>query len=273
MSASAVYEGWVRHRRFEPIEHSFRYPLFLMYLDLDELPEVLDPFPLFSARRPAPAHFRRSDYMGDPGRPLAESARDAVETATGRRPAGPVRLLANLRYLGHIFNPVSFYYCFEQAGERVEAVVADVNNIPWGERHPYVLARGSRRGTVLSDELDKDLHVSPLMGMDQAYAFRAGEPGERLSVHIESRPVQHADPPSEEHGVSSSNGGKAFDATLSLRRHELSRARLAGMLARYPALSLQVVAKIYVQSLRLKLKGARYFPHPEGKKPRGFISP
>ncbi|MFP5388745.1 MAG: DUF1365 domain-containing protein, partial [Thermoleophilia bacterium] len=164
MSASAVYEGWVRHRRFEPIEHSFRYPLFLMYLDLDELPEVLDPFPLFSARRPAPAHFRRSDYMGDPGRPLAESARDAVETATGRRPAGPVRLLANLRYLGHIFNPVSFYYCFEQAGERVEAVVADVNNIPWGERHPYVLARGSRRGTVLSDELDKDLHVSPLMG-------------------------------------------------------------------------------------------------------------
>ncbi|MFP5389770.1 MAG: DUF1365 family protein, partial [Thermoleophilia bacterium] len=103
--------------------------------------------------------------------------------------------------------------------------------------------------------------------------FRAGEPGERLSVHIESRPVQHADPPSEEHGVSSSNGGKAFDATLSLRRHELSRARLAGMLARYPALSLQVVAKIYVQSLRLKLKGARYFPHPEGKKPRGFISP
>jgi uncharacterized protein len=272
MSASAVYEGWVRHRRFEPIEHSFRYPLFLMYLDLDELPGVLDPFPLFSARRPAPAHYRRSDYMGDPERPLAECAHDAVETATGSRPAGPVRLLANLRYLGHVFNPVSFYYCFEQTGERVEAVVADVNNIPWGERHPYVLARGSRRGAVLADELDKALHVSPLIGMDQTYGFRASEPGERLSVHIESRPVQRVTAAGEPQDVAPSEG-KAFDATLSLRRHELSRARLAGMLARYPAMSLQTVAKIYAQSLRLKLKGARYFPHPEGRKPRGFLSP
>jgi uncharacterized protein len=273
VSASAVYEGWVRHRRFEPIEHSFRYRLFLMYLDLEELPDVLDPFPLFSARRPALARFQRSDYMGDPERPLAECARDAVEAESGSRPAGPVRLLANLRYLGHIFNPVSFYYCFEEAGERVDAVVADVNNIPWGEHHPYVLARGSRHGTVLRDELDKQLHVSPLMGMDQTYGFRASEPAERLSVHIESRPVQRAGLLSGGQDVSADSGGKAFDATLSLRRHELSRARLAGMLARYPAMSLQVVAKIYAQSLRLKLKGARYFPHPAERKPKGFLSP
>lgn len=273
MSASAVYEGWVRHRRFEPIEHSFRYRLFLMYLDLDELPGVLDPFPLFSARRPALARFRRFDYMGDPDRPLAECARDAVEAETGSRPVGPVRLLANLRYLGHIFNPISLYYCFEESGERVEAVVADVNSIPWGERHPYVLARGARRGTVLSDELDKTLHVSPLMGMDQTYSFRAGEPGKRLSVHIESRPVQRADRPLHGENVSPTGGAKTFDATLSLRRHELSRGRLAGTLARYPATSLQTVAKIYAQSLRLKLKGAHYFPHPEGRKPSGFLSP
>jgi len=272
MSASAVYEGWIRHRRFEPLEHSFRYPLFLMYLDLDELPGVLDPFPLFSARRSAPAHFQRSDYMGDSDRPLAECARDAVEAQTGSRPAGPVRLLANLRYLGHVFNPVSFYYCFDPAGKRVEAIVADVNNIPWGERHPYVLARGSCSGTVLSDELDKTLHVSPLMGMDQTYGFRASEPGERLSVHIESRPVQRVAASGEAQNVAL-RAAKAFDATLSLRRHEFSRARLAGMLARYPAMSLQTVAKIYAQSLRLKLKGARYFPHPEGKKPMGFLSP
>jgi DUF1365 family protein len=273
MSASAVYEGWIRHRRFTPIEHSFRYRLFLMYLDLDELPGALDPYPLWSARRPAPARFRRGDFMGDPVRPLAECARDAVEASTGARPAGPVRLLANLRYLGHIFNPVAFYYCFDKAGEQVEAVVAEVNNIPWGERHPYVLARGSRRGAVLTDELDKTLHVSPLMGMDQTYAFRAGEPAERLSVHIESRPVQRADPPPGGQDVAPAVSGKAFDATLSLRRHELSGARLAGMLARYPAMSLQVVAKIYAQSLRLKLKGGPYFPHPEERKPRGFLSP
>jgi len=265
MSASAVYEGWVRHRRFEPVEHSFRYRLFLMYLDLGELPEVLDPYPLFSARCRAPARFRRADFMGDPARPLDECARDAVEAATGARPGGPVRLLAGLRYLGHSFNPVSLYYCFDSTAERVEAVVADVRNIPWGERHPYVLARGERRGTVLADELEKTFHVSPLMGMDQTYAFRASEPGGRLAVHIESRPRESA-PGSDMRTLARTrrtSPARTFDATLSLRRRELSRRTLAGLLARYPAMSLQVVAKIYAQSLRLKLKGARYYPHPK----------
>jgi DUF1365 family protein len=211
--------------------------------------------------------------MGDPARPLDECARDAVEAGTGARPAGPVRLLTGLRYLGHSFNPVSFYYCFDSAGERVEAVVADVENIPWGESHPYVLARGAGKGPVLSDELDKALHVSPLMGMDQTYGFRASEPGARLSVHIESRP--DGSDPQPGGGAARTDGGrpKSFDATLNLRRRELSRPLLAGMLARYPAMSLQVVAKIYAQSLRLKLKGARYFPHPEGRKPKGFVAP
>jgi uncharacterized protein len=259
MSASAVYDGWVRHRRFEPVEHSFRYRLFLMYLDLGELPEALDPLPLFSARAPAPARFRREDYMGDPSQQLEECAREAVQSSGRERPTGPVRLLTGLRCFGHSFNPVSFYYCFDRRGERVEAVVADVQNIPWGERHSYVLTRGEREGRMLKGELDKALHVSPLMGMEQTYAFRASEPGPRLAVHIESRPR--------------AGGEKAFDATLALRRRELSRSLAIAMLARYPAQSLQVVAKIYAQSLRLRLKGARYFPHPRGKPPRGLISP
>jgi len=265
-TASAVYEGTIRHRRFEPVEHSFRYRLFLMYLDLGELPEVLDPFPFFSARRAAPARFRRQDFLGDPHRPLDECAREAVAAATGERPAGPVRLLTGLRYFGHGFNPVSLYYCFGEGGERVDAIVADVENIPWGERHPYVLARGGRRGTVLADDLHKALHVSPLMGMDQTYSFRASEPGESIAVQIESRPRETAKRHPEDAFLRSrrSNAPKTFDATLNLRRRELSSRTLSGMLARYPAMSLQVVAKIYGQALRLKLKGARYHPHPEG---------
>ncbi len=257
MTASAIYEGWVRHRRFEPVEHSFRYRFFLAYLDLGELPGVLDPYPLYSARRRAPARFRRSDYLGDPARPLDECVRDVVERSGAARPAGPVRLLTGLRYLGHTFNPVSFYYCFDPTGRRVEDVVAEVENIPWGERHAYVLDRGAREGTVLVDELEKKHHVSPLMGMDQTYSFRAGTPGERLQVHIESRPREAG-------GGEPGRTPKTFDATLSLERRELSRPLMLGLLARYPAMSLQVVAKIYAQAARLKLKGARYHPHPEG---------
>jgi DUF1365 family protein len=261
LTASAIYEGWVRHRRFEPVDNSFRYRFFLAYLDLAELPDVLDPFPLYSARRRAPARFRRADFLGDPERPLDECVRDVVAESGAPRPAGPVRLLTGLRYLGHSFNPVSFYYCFDPTGRRVEDIVAEVENIPWGERHAYVLERGAREGTVLAAELEKKHHVSPLMGMDQTYSFRAGTPGERLQIHIESRP-------SEAGGVvvpaAAGRTPKTFDATLSLHRRELSRPLMLGLLARYPAMSLQVVAKIYAQAARLKLKGARYHPHPEG---------
>jgi DUF1365 family protein len=243
-----------------------------MYLDLSELPQVLDPYPFFSARRRALARFRREDFMGDPAQPLGECARDTVAAATGDRPAGPIRLLTGLRYFGHSFNPVSLYFCFGSDGERVDAVVADVQNIPWGERHPYVLARGGRRGTVLSEELEKTFHVSPLMGMDQTYSFRASEPGESIAVHIESRPRESAKSHLQD-AFSRTRRSPTFDATLNLRRRELARGTLARMLARYPAMSLQVVAKIYAQSLRLKLKGARYHPHPEGSRPRGFVSP
>ena len=103
MSESALYEGWVRHRRFEPVQHEFRRRLFMAYLDLDELPDVLDPIPLWSARRPAPARFRRGDYL--------ELEHD-----------GPVRLLTHVRTFGHHFNPVSFYYCFDRSGEHVVRV-------------------------------------------------------------------------------------------------------------------------------------------------------
>jgi len=242
LTASAVYEGWVRHRRFDPVAHEFRYPLFLMYLDLAELPGVLDPYPLWSARRRALARFRRADFLGDPARPLDACVRDAVAAETGELPTGPVRLLAGLRYLGHSFNPVSFYYCFDP-DERVQAVVAEVENIPWRQQHAYVLQRGETVGPVLSQKIEKQFHVSPFMGMDETYDFRASEPGETIAVSISS--------------------SASFDATLDLRRRELSRPLMARLLARYPAHSLAVVARIYGQALRLKLKGAPYHPHPE----------
>jgi hypothetical protein len=246
LSASAVYEGWVRHRRHVPVEHAFRYRVFMMYLDLAELPELFDGVPLWSARRPAPAWFRRADFLGDPAVPLRDAVLDEVERQSGRRPQGPVRLLANMRYLGHNFNPVSFYYCFAPGGERVDAVLAQVTNTPWGERHAYLLERGDAGGRVLSDRFDKAFHVSPFIGMDHTYQWHVTEPGDTLQVHIENH----------------SEGERAFDATLSLERRAPSHAVLRRVLLRYPAMSMQVVARIYLNALRLKLKGAPYHPHP-----------
>lgn len=253
--ASAIYEGWVRHRRVEPIEHEFRYPIFMTYLDLAELPGVLDPYPGWSARHRAIARFKRSDFIGPAEQPLDEAVRDAVVERGGERPTGPIRLLSNLRYLGRSFNPVSFYFCMDEADERVETVLAEVTNTPWGERHSYLIGReepgdGSGEGgesRVIRGHLDKAFHVSPLMGMDHTYDWRTTQPGEDLVVHIES----------------SSNGRRAFDATLSMKRRELSPATMRRVLVRYPAMTTMVMLRIYWQALRLKLKGARYFSHPD----------
>ena len=179
---SAIYEGWVAHRRREPVEHSFRYRIFMPLFDLDELPEILDDVPLWSARRAAPARFRRSDYLGDPSVPLADAARDLVAERTGSRPGGPVMLLANPRYWGVGFNPVAFLYVWD--GGELRAMIAEVTNTPWGQRRSYVLEAGP---DGLAGEFDKLLHVSPFMPMEQSYEWRASGPGERLSVSIKNR--------------------------------------------------------------------------------------
>ncbi len=242
--ASALYEGRVFHRRATPIAHAFSYPVCMLYLDLDELPEVLARHPLWSATRPAPGRIRRRDLLGDPAVPLADAVRDAVAQRIGARPAGPVRVLTMPRTYGHVFNPVSFYFCFGPGGDRVETVVAEVTNTPWGERHAYVMDP-SGGGS------DKAFHVSPFMGMDHRYRWRLTPPAQTLSIAI----------------TSDRAGERAFDATLRLDRAPLTRAALTRVLVRHPAAGLVTLARIYAQALRLKRKGAPYFPHPDPTTP------
>ncbi|MDQ6806477.1 MAG: DUF1365 domain-containing protein [Actinomycetota bacterium] len=237
--ASAIYEGVVAHRRSEPREHAFSYRLTMMYLDLGELPELFDGNPLWSARRPALGWLRRSDYLGDPELPLEEAIGRLVSERTGYRPEGPVRVLTTARCFGHCFNPVSFYYCFDRTGEQLEAVVAEVTNTPWGERHAYV----SRE---LTSRHAKALHVSPFYTLDYEYELRMSAPAERLEVAIGSE----------------RDGRREFNATLSLERRPLNRRSLAGLLLGGAPMSMKVSAGIYAQALRLRLKGIKVQPHP-----------
>ena len=143
MTASALYVGTIRHRRVRDRATEFRHGLALAYVDLDELPSLLGG--RLVAPRPGVVRFRRSDYLGRDTVPLADSVRALVAERLGTAPAGPIRLLTQLRTLGHCFNPVSFYYCFDEA-ERLQALVAEVTNTPWGERHAYVHRGWRRRG-------------------------------------------------------------------------------------------------------------------------------
>jgi uncharacterized protein len=250
---SAIYSGWLRHRRLEPQPHAFRYRLFMLYLDLAELDTVFAGRWLWSAKSRALARFDRNDHFGDPNVPLDRAVRDLVAERTGRRPVGPIRLLTHLRYFGHGFNPVSFYYCFDASGERVETVLAEVTNIPWRERHVYVLAQPLAGATARwwRYRSDKAMHVSPFHPMELEYRWGFNPPGDHLAVHMALSAPHTRDEPS-----------RVFDATLTLTRKPITTRHLAGALLRFPLMTAQVVAAIHWQALRLWLKGVPVHTHP-----------
>jgi DUF1365 family protein len=244
VTASAIYEGWVSHRRLEPRPLALRHRIWMALLDLAELPQALDHHPLWSARRPAPVRFRQGDFLDAGDRPLAEVARDLAAERLGSAPDGPIRVLAMPRFAGLGFNPASLVYLHGADGG-LEALIVEVTNTPWGDRHRYVAdGAGGRAG--IRARLPKRLHVSPFMPMDQGYLLEASAPSEGLRVRV----------------ASEERGRLVFEARLALRRRELSAATMRRVMLRYPPPALATLARIYAHAARLWLARVPVHPRP-----------
>ena len=242
---SALYQGWVQHRRAAP-KHDFRYPIFMAYLDLDELDEVFERHPLWSKERFNLVGFRRSDYMEGSG-DLRDTVRNRIAQQGIAPPQGAIRMLTHLRYFGYCFNPVTFYFCFQTDGS-LGVIVAEITNTPWDERHSYVLdvRKTVPKGKSYTFEFQKDFHVSPFLDMDYRYRWTFTDPGENLLVHMKNLDGETVD----------------FDATLSMERRAMTRPEMGRVLLSYPLMTLKVVSAIYWQAFVLWAKRATFFTHP-----------
>lgn len=287
--ASAIYEGSVRHRRNLPKLHQFDFRFFMLLLDLDELDVIFRRRWFWSTRKWALCRLVESDhlkaYINDPEDGTGSSSSKAPSTGLKQRALavltdhgidaatiGPVRLLTQLSYLGFTMNPVSFFYCYDLAGEKVKAIIAEVNNTPWGEQHLYVIPSTALQpdSTVRSTDIKKDFHVSPFLSLDMNYRMAFSVPGKNLAVKIENHLFEDESGPSDSGSLpgreqTQSDGkrkNKIIDVTMSLKRRRWSATALNWLLIKYPFISFQVVAGIYWQALLLYLKKIPFVPHP-----------
>lgn len=268
---SSIYKGQIRHRRFQPKSHAFSYPIFMLYLDLDELPELFAKKWYCSFSGFNLVRFKRGDFLSpeEPGlkKAVINKVADSVSSDLAQSIC-TVRALMHVRYLNIVFNPVVFYYCYD-ADERLVAIVAEITNTPWDERHAYVLPIGdhhsgnaqySLKGKDKHQfEFQKRFHVSPFNPMNMDYRWVFSLPNEKLFVHMDNF-IQSTDDQ-----TATDSDSKHFDATLVMNRYDFDK-NLAKTLIQYPFMTVKVVIGIYWQALMLKLKGIPFHDHPNESK-------
>lgn len=242
---SALYRGWVSHRRLLPRAHAFRYRMGMLYLDLAEQAQVLGLSWLAGRSRWGAFTFRETDYLPHATRQgvtLSDAVRSVVEQALGHAPQGRICLLTQPRSWGLSFNPISLFYCFEADGS-LAAILCEVSNTPWRERYHYVLpthASGESRHRVA-----KSFHVSPFLPRDLEYRMRFSAPEQQLNVTMQDWQGEQ----------------KVFEAGMGLERIELTRHSLHRHLLEFPWITGKTVLAIYWQALRLLLKRTPVFTH------------
>ena len=233
---SALYEGIVFHERLMPKQHAFKYRVFMVYFSLQELPRFLSLSIFWSSNFFSLAKYKRTDFFGDKETSLECALKDKVYQDAGFRPSGDICVLANFRYFGFIMNPLITYYLFDK-NDNLEAIVAEVSNTPWNERHAYVLDCRNTNGSFFC-EFDKVFSVSPFNGMNMSYRWHSNVPGENLSISINTM----------------LDGDEIVNAAINLKRKEVSTKVLNMFLLKYPLHTLKVISGIYWEALKLYIK-------------------
>lgn len=264
---SGIYAGNVRHRRFGDIPHQFNYALYMMGIDLDELPQLTQKSWLFGASWFNPIRFCEDDYVNQDNKKTDELKKNGlqhdpvslkqridlkVQSLGGDwNSENRVMMLAQCRCLGLYFSPVNFYFCYDQQ-DQCQWMLAEVSNTPWRERHYYLV--NPNEPTITK----KAFHVSPFMTLNMDYHWKVAAPDSHTLIHIENHKQDDGE-------RQQNNKSKIFDATLALKKQPFTAGQLLKTVASTPTMTLKVVAGIYWQALKLFIKKVPFVGHPDTK--------
>jgi hypothetical protein len=239
---SHLLDGVVRHRRVSPFAHALEYGVYYAALDLDELDHVDRSSRLIGRNRRNVLELRDADHLDPAATDLRASflahLRDQGEDPTG----WSITLVTNLRVLGYVFNPASFYLCRDASGE-LQVVIVEVHNTHH-ERHLYTLRRPTDRSDFAAS-MDKDFYVSPFIEMVGRYTVRVWDEPARLRISINEN----------------QDAGLLLHTSLDLTRRPLSDRTVARMLVRHPLITQKTIGLIHWHALRLWRRGAPFLRH------------
>lgn len=215
-------------------------------LDLREIEDTFDRSRLWSIGRLNLISFYRKDYIGG-GDSIEKEVKRRIHDASGRQFNGRILILTHMRYLGFCFNPVSFYFCYENEDDQPRFILAEINNTPWNERYCYVLDNENASNGPQDFVFGKQFHVSPFMPMDLEYRWRFHLQPNRIEIEM----ALH-----DEESV-------CFEARLDLEPQPFTAASMMWVPLKYPFVTLAVVFRIYWQAFRLWLKRVPFYEHPK----------
>ena len=241
----AIYQGVIIHQRSSPKKHSFTYKTNMLYLDLDKIKEAFSDNFFWSYNKPNFASFYRSDFYGDKNKTIKKSIQTLLLKKINLNHKGKIFLLTTIRFFGYSFNPVSFYYCFDET-KKIQAIVTHITNTPWKEKYAYV--HDCRNNSSMSKifKFEKNFHISPFMPMDINYNWVFTSPKDFLYVSMDNLLKNKL----------------IFNATLKMTKRAWSAYALNKILFLSIPMSIKAIILIYFNALILFIKKVKFYPHP-----------